>query len=247
MSPPPATKVVEGDRKGRGYRRATIAHNTLVFPDSSRNDEGGRRVFSEQDIRSMAAYNSAQECHTGRIAAYEEQGRFVHVASDVTPAYPAGMVRSFHRRLVFVDRTYLIVYDRVEGIAPGRRATWLLHSPGEPDIKKNVFTVTDGAGKLQVATLLPANAVVTAVGGPGREFWSEGKNWPAPVMGENVPGAWRVEVTPPAGVPAQVFLHVLAPRGTLPPCALIPEQGGGVAIGGAKVIFAGDGLKVTMQ
>jgi len=63
-------------------------------------------------------------------------------------------------------------------------------------------------------TLLPADAVLTPVGGPGKEFFAAGNNWPIVYRGltdehRAMMGRWRVEVTPGGARCEDVFLHVL--------------------------------------
>jgi hypothetical protein len=48
------------------------------------------------------------------------------------------------------------------------------------------------------------------IGGPGKEFWSDGQNYPIVAEGkEYEPGAWRVEVYPGAPRQRDIFCHVL--------------------------------------
>ena len=63
-------------------------------------------------------------------------------------------------------------------------------------------------------TLLPEDAVLTAVGGKDKAFWAAGKNWELVTDGlteENLAmmGQWRVEVAPGAARKGDVFLHVI--------------------------------------
>ena len=63
-------------------------------------------------------------------------------------------------------------------------------------------------------TLLPADAVLTPVGGPGKEFLAAGKNWSIVDRGlkpENLAmmGQWRVEVSPGEPRAEDLFLHVI--------------------------------------
>ena len=63
-------------------------------------------------------------------------------------------------------------------------------------------------------TLLPANAKIKTVGGPGKEFWAAGKNWELVDRGlkpENreMMGQWRVEVSPGTAQKEDFFLHVI--------------------------------------
>ena len=62
-----------------------------------------------------------------------------------------------------------------------------------------------------------ADAVLEKVGGPGKQFWSDGRNWPLPAdKGSIVPdetwpmlGQWRVEVKPGSARKADVFMHMI--------------------------------------
>ncbi|MBN1675100.1 MAG: hypothetical protein JXR37_28930 [Kiritimatiellae bacterium] len=70
-----------------------------------------------------------------------------------------------------------------------------------------------------MSTLEPRGAKVTLVGGPGREFEVNGKNYPLPEKDAsnrppNVPGNWRLEVEPPAPAERDLFLNVLLPVDT---------------------------------
>ena len=63
-------------------------------------------------------------------------------------------------------------------------------------------------------TLLPEDAVLSVVGGPGKEFWAAGKNWKIDTgtLAEEhlaMMGRWRVEVVPGTERTGDVFLHIL--------------------------------------
>lgn len=68
---------------------------------------------------------------TGRISHYDTGPRFTRATGDATAAYqtmqPAGRVKSVLRDLVFIDRRYVVVRDRVELATPGK-LTWALHA-----------------------------------------------------------------------------------------------------------------------
>jgi heparin/heparan-sulfate lyase len=67
------------------------------------------------------------------------------------------------------------------------------------------------AGKLVQTTLLPLveHAVIEKIGGPGREFWSAGRNWPAtPPFANKESRGWRVEVSDKSAGKVARFLHV---------------------------------------
>jgi hypothetical protein len=68
---------------------------------------------------------------TGRIVRYVASDRFVCTTGDATVAYqtlqPKGQVRRATRDLVFIDRRYVVLRDRVELATPGT-LSWLLHA-----------------------------------------------------------------------------------------------------------------------
>jgi hypothetical protein len=67
-------------------------------------------------------------------------------------------------------------------------------------------------GRLFCRTLLPADAVLQTVGGPGQEFMADGVNYPIsndPNDITDMMGRWRVEVSPGAPRTADVFLHLI--------------------------------------
>lgn len=68
---------------------------------------------------------------TGRITVYDTGLRFTRATGDATAAYqteqPDGRVKSVLRDLVFIDRRYVVVRDRVTLATPGK-LTWALHA-----------------------------------------------------------------------------------------------------------------------
>jgi hypothetical protein len=81
----------------------------------------------------------------------------------------------------------------------------------EPAFPKEgpTFRVRHGDGRLDVWSLLPENAAASAVGGPGKEYWVDGRNYPPDRERDPEAGAWRVEVRPKGDRAGHVFLHVL--------------------------------------
>lgn len=68
---------------------------------------------------------------TGKITRFEAADRYVWTTGDATVAYqslqPKGRVKRVTRDLVFVDRRYLVMRDRIELATPGK-LSWLLHA-----------------------------------------------------------------------------------------------------------------------
>ena len=133
---------------------------------------------------------------------------YTYLKGDITKAY-SNKVREVERSQVFLNlgggpvRAALIVFDRVVSANPAFRKFWLLQSAVEPAIDGNSQIVSlsqnGWSGKLRNTTLLPRadNASIEKVGGPGKEFWVFGKNYPnATVPPDPEVGGWRIEVSP---------------------------------------------------
>jgi hypothetical protein len=107
----------------------------------------------------------------------------------------------------------LIVLDKVVSTNPSFKKSWLLHSQNEPLIANNKisFTTTSNGrnGGLINQVLLPeANNLTTEiVGGDGKEYWVDGKNW-GTVIQEDA-GRYRVEVSPIKPSLSDNFLNVI--------------------------------------
>ena len=87
-----------------------------------------------------------------------------------------------------------------------------------------MFYADHWGGRLFCKTLFPENAELTKVGGPGKQFWSDGRNWPLPKLTPDdwnynrmrlVPdthellGQWRMEVSPANPATDDIFLHLI--------------------------------------
>ncbi|MEI6150529.1 MAG: hypothetical protein WCS01_15625 [bacterium] len=149
------------------------------------------------------------------IRAFQTTPGYTYIASDATSCYHPGKCALATRQFLHIQPDIFVVFDRVSAVKPEYRKTWLLHTAREPVVEGAAFSAEQGEGRLFCHTLLPTNAVVEKIGGPGREFWNDGRNWPLPT---NTPhpitqtesmGAWRIEVSP--GIPAKddFFLHLI--------------------------------------
>ena len=150
---------------------------------------------------------------------------YSYLKGDITQAYTR-KVKEAKRSFVFLNLksetvpAALIVYDKVSASSPDFRKYWLLHSIEEPTLEGNTFTVRrtkDGdSGMLHNTVLLPQadNLRIDKIGGPGKENWVFGTNYPndavAPYLDNaNERGAWRVEVSPVAPAVTDNFLNVI--------------------------------------
>jgi len=115
------------------------------------------------------------------------------------------------------------VFDRVTSKRSDFPKTWLLHTANEPAVAGNEFRSDQDQGRIFCCTLYPLDAVLEKIGGPGKEFWAGGRNWPIPAdspylgtigtdRADNVPeniGRWRVEVEPRKARERDYFLHLI--------------------------------------
>ncbi len=132
--------------------------------------------------------------------------------------YPA-KVDTVRRSFVFLNLKNeaipgaLIVLDKISSTNAGFKKTWLLHAQNEPNIKGDEvsFESTQNGrnGKLQNTVLLPEinNQQIEKVGGAGKEYWADGKNW-GTVTQEDA-GQWRIELSPKQQALSDNFLNVI--------------------------------------
>ena len=140
-------------------------------------------VVREADFVIVAVPTPVDQAH---------QPDFTLLQGDLTRAY-SDKVKQVQRSFVFLNLgnahvpAALVVFDRVISANPEFRKFWLLHMLEEPRVSNNraiVDCTQHGAsGRLTLDVLLPPadNAQLTAIGGPGKEFWVFGKNYPADV------------------------------------------------------------------
>ena len=202
------------------YYAQTVAHNCVVIHQPG---EPPARYWG----------GAVEENHGGQhrqlgsvVKAFETNDDFVYVAGDATACYQHGVVKRegqpelgekcslATRQLVFLMPNHFVIFDRVTATDPACRKDWLLHTADEPVIFEKTVRVDHREGRMLSCTLLPADARLTTVGGPGKEFWAAGKNWSIVDDGlkpENLAmmGRWRVEVTPGEARADDVFLHVI--------------------------------------
>ena len=106
----------------------------------------------------------------------------------------------------------------------------LLHTQNKPEVDGRVVRADSRDGRLFCQALLPKDATIELVGGPGKEFWANGKNWEIYdkwmegvrrqcAKGGRGPywGEWRAETHPGAPRADDRFLHVLTAADTKTP------------------------------
>jgi len=219
------------------YHKRTIAHNTLLIYDpdekfvSSRSElrnDGGQRLPNNWREPGTLDDLLAGPYKTGEVLGHgfgpdASRPAYAYLKGDLTEAY-SKKVRQVRRSFVFLNlggepRAALVVFDRVVSANAAFKKYWLLHSMEEPVIAGNNATVAlterGWTGKLVNTTLLPeaGNVEIVKIGGPGKEFWVFGQNFPNQIRGGNPRdfelGAWRVEVSPATPGAEDLLLNVL--------------------------------------
>ena len=208
------------------YYCRTVAHNCILIhmPGEIMPRYWGGPALSEEVL--PVPNDGGQSVQLGsEIVAYDENEDYVYIASDATKSYHKDKSELVLRQFLFLLPDHFVVFDRVISSRPEYKKTWLLHTAAEPIITGKEFVEESGGGKLLCRTLLPENAGLTKIGGPGKQFWSGGRNWPLPVLtpddwnyrrSAKVPmdtvallGQWRVEVTPSQPASEDIFLHLI--------------------------------------
>ncbi len=202
------------------------------------NDGGQRQLLQANGIRNVPedyeqgtfpSDNGIGTCdwatnpgrwETGDILAYKATSDFTYVCGDATKAYSSHKMKSFVRQFLFIQPDIIVVFDRVVSTKPEFKKTWLLHSMEEPRIpaKGAPYEISYGEGRLLLVPVLPENSTFKKVGGPGDEFLVGEKHFkagldspiaPSALHYGELPGAWRLELSPDKSSEEDFFLNVL--------------------------------------
>ncbi len=227
--------LYEGSKSGYdsdhwlNYMQRTIAHNSLLIRDPEEklayrgkpvNIDGGQFYPAEGANADRLQDITAPQWRLARVlaAGVDPMQEYAFVAADGTAGYGA-KAELVRRTFVFLQgregaSAEFVIADRVVSRAPGHEKVWLLHSMEEPAIEGDTVVVrrTQGrnsGGTLVSRTLLPADPLITAIGGPGKEYWVNGTNYETVKGGDAEGGAWRIEVAPREERKSIDFLHAL--------------------------------------
>ena len=222
-----------GTRIGRGlhtpyYYGRTIAHNcvTITMPGEKLPKWWGQAAPNEDADAPVPNDGGQRTNRGGKLLSHKESEDYVYIASDVTKCYHTNKAEQVVREFVWIKPDIFVIYDRVVSDKAEYSKRWLFHTASAPTMNgKAEFSEASQGGKSICRTLLPKKAVVEFVGGEGKQFWSDGKNWAIPEYKKsdaatkryrNTPrnnhplvGQWRVEVSPKKAATSDHFLHII--------------------------------------
>jgi hypothetical protein len=202
------------------YFAQTVAHNCVLIHQPG---EPPARYWGG----TVEANHGGQHRQLGSVLKdFVANDTFVYVAGDATACYQHGGGRRsgqpalpekctlVTRQMLFLMPNHFVIFDRVTATDPNYRKQWLLHTAHQPVVEGDTVRADHRQGRIFCRTLLPKEAAIDKVGGPGKEFWAAGQNWDIVATGLNAEnlammGQWRVEVTPSVPRTDDYFLHVI--------------------------------------
>lgn len=208
------------------YFCRTIAHNciTIKMDGEKMPSYWGQPALNEQPAPPVPNDGGQRDKMGSEVIAFDEKESYAYIASDATDSYHQEKADLVLRQFVFLPPDHFVVFDRVNSTEPEYKKRWLFHAAKEPDmIEPNIFSTNHWDGRVICKTLYPENAQLTKIGGPGKQFWSDGRDWPLPELTPedwnyplNLPpdthdlyGQWRIEVAPAEEKTDDLFLHLI--------------------------------------
>lgn len=222
------TNLAYGSDHDLNYHKRTVAHNSmLIYKEGETGfgigtvNDGGQRVPSHYPHNITLEEYTSEDKNISEVISYEESPYYTYIRGDLTGWYAEDKVENYERSFLFwnfFDEVYpgaLIVFDKVSATDASYKKSWLLHSQQEPEIKgvKTIIRRNENGynGRLINETLLPENPQFEIIGGEGKEYFVDGKNYHAVPLYEptDESGNYRVEISPPEENKEDYFLNVI--------------------------------------
>ena len=208
------------------YYARTVAHNcvTIRMPDERMPGYWGGGAPTENKFEPIPNDGGQSSTLGSVLKEMRTTDDYVYLASDATKSYNSKKASLVVREFIYFYPDLFVVFDRVTATHENYPKTWLIHTINEPAMKGDrEFSETSDGGKMICRTLYPANAMLTKIGGSGKDFWSDGRNWPLPKLtpqeygyNMNLPppnhpqlGHWRMEVSPQTASKEDLFMHII--------------------------------------
>lgn len=182
------------------YYAVSIAHNVVTI-----RMEGEKFSGWPAPKYAVANHGGMYKTTGGIVKAFETNNFYTYVSGDSTACYRPEKCKKMIRQFVFVQPDFFVICDTVKSVKPEQLKTWLLHSQNEPEESGDIVSFGENKGRLFCRTFLPEDFKREKIGGPGREFWVDGKNYPlgktrleeyaARKITNPLWGNWRIELT----------------------------------------------------
>ena len=196
------------------------------MPDEKMPRYWGKTASSENEKTPVPNDGGQRSSLNAKLLEYNEESDYVYVVSDATQCYHEAKAEQVVREFIWCAPDIFIIFDRIESSKAEYPKTWLYHTAAEPTVKGNEFVETSQGGKSICRTLLPKRASISKVGGKGKQFWSDGKNWPLPDLNKEdknqthvakqkiddshpLFGQWRIEISPKRAAKKDYFLNIV--------------------------------------
>jgi heparin/heparan-sulfate lyase len=244
----------------QNYYAQTVAHNCVLIkmPGEAPSPYWNGEVYGQA--------GGQFEQLGSKVVAFETGPQFTYVAGDATATYNPKKCRLAVRQFVFLPPNHFVVFDRVVSTQAGYAKRWLLHHANEPVVEGNTWRGDQNRGRLFCRTLLPADAALGKIGGPGKEFLAAGVNYslfagPSAEAKRTRPsieklpfdetpeltGRWRMEVSPGDAREEDLFLHVIEvgerSLGSMTETNLVESAG----LAGVSLMAAGRKVTLTFR
>lgn len=207
-----------GTEHRRFYTIRTSAHNCLTVSDPDKPDyseyapgtpyDGGtRRPCQGREPKTLDAWLC--DYKMAEVLSHEESDTCCRILGDLTDAYRhtcSRVLRDMRWEPTKGSFGTLTVHDRIEAKSDRFVTAFHLHCQSAPNVHGNTVTLSNGHAKLVCRVLEPKNAVITAIGGDGQAFITDGVNY-EPNRKENTEAGWgQVVITPAEQAAATEFL-----------------------------------------
>lgn len=220
-----------GTEHDYNFNKETISHNGLLIYDPNETmpgnvvNSGGQKRLNAGEPATFDIWMDDSKYKMGDVLGQEFgpdglRPEYSYISGDVAPAY-SDKVSEVRRSMAFFDNdnedipALFFVMDKITSKDKSFKKTFLLHSLQEPEVNGNTTTIkrdTDGYnGKLVNQTLYPVDAQIEKVGGPGKQWLVNGKNYvPKGADEQSTDLSWgRVEISPKTQNETDYFLNAM--------------------------------------
>ncbi len=203
------------------YYPQTVAHNAILIDHPTEpmpNHWYGwpPSMNNQMVIKDMISDGGQYDRRSGEMQIFETSPDFTWVSGDATKTYIAEKAKLVEREFVYLPPHVFVVYDKVVSTKSQYTKRFILHTQNEPfEYKSNWLAANSGeGGQLRWSRILPEQGKTQIIGGPGKQFFTKGRNFPleqgeAAFDSPNYYGQWRYEFTAPSNKTNTEFLYVL--------------------------------------